>query len=274
MPAELRSRIQSDFPPALHEMLARGVIRLVDFQDARYASLYLQRLSDLLAVEAAPRDAARLTAVTARSLALWMSFEDVLRVAQVKTRAGRPAQIRREVRAAPGELVSVREFVKPRVDEICSTLPAGLGRRLLASEGAQRVLTRFTGGRQISTSTIGGFLLLRSLSVLRRMRRGTLRYAVENARIEQWLAQITSLAGTDYDLAVEIAECQNLVKGYGSTHERGWRSFGEISSLATALAGTGRGAAQVRQLREAALADESGTQLARKISELKLAGQS
>jgi indolepyruvate ferredoxin oxidoreductase, beta subunit len=272
IPTSLRTRLQSDFPPSMQLLLARCVLRLVDYQDERYAALYLQRVSDILALEPAPREAARLAAVTARSLALWMSFEDVLRVAQLKTRPGRQEQVRREVRAAPGEIVVVNEFVKPRVDEICATLPAGLGRRMQQSARAQGLLSRFTAGRQISTSKVGGFLLLRSLSVFRRLRRGTLRYVTENARIERWLEQIKILAATDYELAVEIAECQNLVKGYGSTHERGWRSFGEICSLANALAGTGRGAAQVRALRAAALADESGEQLGRRIAELKLAG--
>ena len=80
-----------------------------------------------------------------------MSFEDVMRVAQLKTRRGRAMRIRREVKAGPKDLVEVREFVKPRVEEICGTLPAGLGRRLLASPRAHRTLARLTAGRRIST---------------------------------------------------------------------------------------------------------------------------
>ena len=98
-----------------------------------------------------------------------MSFEDVMRVAQVKTRRGRAERIRREVKAQPGELVQVREFVKPRVEEICGTLPAALGRRLLASPRAHRTLARFTAGRRLSTSTISGFALLRSIAAFRRL---------------------------------------------------------------------------------------------------------
>jgi indolepyruvate ferredoxin oxidoreductase beta subunit len=269
LPEALRKRVQDGFAPKLHDLLLRAAVRLVDYQDAAYASLFLDRVAEVAALE--PRDGPvatfRLTESTARSLALWMGFEDVMRVAQVKTRAGRAEQIRHEVRAAPGELLRVNEFVKPRVEEICGTLPAGLGRRLLASRGARRMLARFTQGRQISTSTIGGFLVLRTLAGLRRFRRATLRYAVENERIEAWLGQLHSAAPRDYELAVELAECQNLVKGYGDTHARGWRSFERISAAVPALQSGGRAAERVRALREAALADDSGSTLDRKLAE-------
>jgi indolepyruvate ferredoxin oxidoreductase beta subunit len=270
LPDALSKRIAGEFPGELRSLLQRAVVRLLDYQDAAYASLYLDRVAQMMTLEPQGRGAAQLTLVTARSLVLWMSFEDVIRVAQVKTRAGRPEQIRREVRANAGELVRVSEFVKPRVDEICATLPAGIGRRLLTSAGGLRLLSRFTGGRQISTSSIGGFALLRGMASLRRFRRGTLRFQTENERIEQWLQLIRDLAKVDYSLAVEIAECQNLVKGYGDTHERGWRSFSEICALGTALAGSGRGARQVKLLREAALADDSGVKLAQAVAAMKL----
>jgi indolepyruvate ferredoxin oxidoreductase beta subunit len=191
-----------------------------------------------------------------------------MRVAQVKTRRGRAERIRREVRADPKDLVQVREFVKPRVEEICGTLPAGLGRWLLASPRAHRTLARFTAGRRISTSTISGFVMLRGLAALRRLRRGTLRYQIENQRIEAWLGQIVAIAPQDYGLAVELAECQTLVKGYGDTHERGWASFSQICALAPKLLGDGQAAARLRALREAALADDSGMQLERSISQI------
>ena len=100
------------------------------------------------------------------------------------------------------------------------------------------------------------------------MRRGTLRFQVENQRIEAWLGQIAQIAPRDYDLAVELAECQTLVKGYGDTHERGWESFSRISALAPQFAGLAQGAARLRTLREAALADDTGSQLERVISQL------
>ena len=263
--SRLRARMQDRFPAALHDLLGMGAARLSDYQDEAYAASFLGRLERIFALDAAAD--LKLTAATARALALWMSFEDVMRVAQAKTRRGRAERIRREVRADPKDLVQVREFVKPRVEEICGTLPAGLGRRVLASPRARRWLGRWTAGRRISTSTISGFVLLRSIAALRRLRRGTLRFQIENQRIEAWLAQIAEIAPRDYDSAVELAECQALVKGYGDTHERGWSSFSQISALAPRLVGDPRAAARLRALREAALADDSGSQLARLIAQ-------
>ncbi|MEO7208104.1 MAG: indolepyruvate oxidoreductase subunit beta family protein [Steroidobacteraceae bacterium] len=268
VPAELRTRIESRFPATLHELLGMVAARLSDYQDDAYASAFLDRIERISALDTLLSHEARLTAATARALGLWMSFEDVMRVAQIKTRRGRAMRIRREVNAQPADLVEVREFVKPRVEEICGTLPAGLGRRLLASARAHRILVRFTAGRCISTTSISGFALLRSIAALRRFRRGSLRYRIENPRIESWLQQIAEIAPRNYDLAVELAECQTLVKGYGDTHERGWTSFSQISLLAPTLVSDPGSAARLRTLREAALADDSGVHLERAISHL------
>jgi indolepyruvate ferredoxin oxidoreductase beta subunit len=268
VPNRLRARIVERFPAGLSDLLGMGAARLSDYQDDAYAALFLDRIEPIFAFDAARPNDPKLTAATARSLALWMSFEDVMRVAQVKTRRGRAMRIRRDVKADAEDLVQVREFVKPRVEEICGTLPAAWGRRLLASPRAHRALARFTAGRRISTSTISGFALLRGIAALRRVRRGTLRFHTENHRIEAWLEQIAEIAPRDYDLAVELAECQNLVKGYGDTHERGWASFSQISALAPKLLGDPQAAARLRALREAALADDNGILLERAISQL------
>jgi len=265
----LRARIEGDFSATLRELLGMIVARLSDYQDDAYAALFLDRIERVANHDAAPPNDPRLTRATARSLGLWMSFEDVMRVAQIKTRRGRAERIRREVKAQTGDLVQVREFVKPRVEEICGTLPAALGRRLLSSPRAHRTLARFTAGRRISTSTISGFLLLRSIAAFRRFRRASLRFEIENQRIEGWLGQIAAVAPRNQELAVELAECQTLVKGYGDTHERGWSSFSQIASLVPNLVDYPKGAAQLRALREAALADDTGTQLERAISSLR-----
>ncbi|HEX3913147.1 MAG TPA: indolepyruvate oxidoreductase subunit beta family protein [Steroidobacteraceae bacterium] len=267
--APLRARITGGFPVQLHELLGMAAARLSDYQDATYAGVFLDRMERIHRIDGAKPGDFALSAAAARALGLWMSFEDVMRVAQLKTRRGRLMRIRREVRAQPGDLVQIREFVKPRVEEICGTLPAGLGRRLLASARAHRALARLTAGRRISTSTISGFAMLRTLAALRRFRRGSLRFRIENQRIEAWLGQIAEVAPDDYGLAVELAECQTLVKGYGDTHERGWSSFSQISALAPALLGHPDSAALLRTLREAALADDGGVQLERAISALR-----
>jgi indolepyruvate ferredoxin oxidoreductase beta subunit len=156
--------------------------------------------------------------------------------------------------------------MKPRVAEIADTLPVAVGRWVLASPRARRWLERWTGGRQVRTSTVGGFLLLHALGGMKRWRRATFRYHQENARIEQWLARIESLAAVNYALAVELARAQRLVKGYGDTHERGWRSFTALVGQLDVLAVRPDGAAVLARLQEAALADEAGETLAKELA--------
>lgn len=204
----------------------------------------------------------------ARGLALWMSIEDPIRVAELKLRPERLASIRREVRARPEQIVEVREFLKPRVEEICGTLPAGIGRRLLASAAWRRWLGLFAGARAVRTTSISGFLLLRSVAALKRWRRGTLRYSLERTEIGAWLACVAELAAQDYHVAVELADSQRLVKGYGDTHERGLQNFKRIAAAARRVAGRDGAAALVARLCRAAQADDRSEALGRELAAL------
>ena len=162
--------------------------RLTDYQDAAYAQLYRDRL-DRLRLDGA------LLAETARHLALWMSYEDTIRVADLKTRASRFARVRAEVRVKPDQILRITEFMHPRVQEIADTLPAPIGRWLLRSGAPRRFVERLTArGRHVETTAIGGFLLLRGIAALRRIRRRTLRFVEEQERIEAWLGRVGTLA--------------------------------------------------------------------------------
>jgi indolepyruvate ferredoxin oxidoreductase beta subunit len=241
-----------------------GVRRAIDYQDPEYAKLYLDRLERVAALDAK----GALAEATARSLALWMTFEDTIRVADLKTRATRFERVREEIRADPGQLFGITEFMKPRVAEIAGTLPVGLGRGVLRSPGVSRWLSGWTGGRQVRTGTVTGFLMLHMLGGLKRWRRGTLRYHEENERIEQWLQRIEALAATNYGLSVELARAQRLVKGYGDTYERGWKNFTALVAKLDDLAPRADGAEVFARLQAAALADEEGKALARELAEI------
>lgn len=95
---------------------------------------------------------------------------------------------------------------------------------------------------------------------MKRWRHATTRFAAENAAIEAWLARIAETAASHPELAVEVARCQRLVKGYSDTHARGVRNF-ETVMAAVAKRGTTLAPATLRELREAALADEHGQAL-------------
>ena len=78
----------------------------------------------------------------ARHLALWMGYQDVIRVASQKTRAARHAEIRREVHAGAEEFVYPVEFMHPRLEEICDLLPRALGARAFGTLAEFREHTR------------------------------------------------------------------------------------------------------------------------------------
>ena len=247
----LLERARQDFGGELPSVVLEGLRRLVDYQDVAYAHQYLDRLAPLRGF-----GDATLVDETARHLALWMAYEDTIRVADLKTRDSRFERVRAEVRAGPDQGLAIEEFLHPRVEEIADTLPARWGRRLLASGGPRRWLERrFAHGRVVRTNTLRGFALLRSLAALRRWRRGTLRFAVEQSRIDEWLAEVAGAAGRDRALAIEIARCQRLVKGYGDTHARGWAKF---EALRAAWRQEGIDAARLAARREAALATVEG----------------
>jgi indolepyruvate ferredoxin oxidoreductase, beta subunit len=251
-------------------IVAEGVRRLTDYQDAAYARAFEAMLEPIRVLDRAHGDGSlRLLAETARGLALWMSYEDTIRVAELKTRASRLERVAQEVRVAPDQVLRVREFLHPRLEEIAETVPAWLGRALLAKGPLRRLVEAMTRrGRIVETTSIGGFLLLRTVAGMRGWRRSTLRYAAEHARIAAWLARIAEIAPRDYALAVEIAECQRLVKGYGETHARGLRSFNTIMEAVGTMQGRADAAGRVAALREAALADEAGAGLAKAMAEL------
>ena len=262
---KLRERISRGLPAPVHALAFEGCRQLADYQDVAYAQLYLERLEGVAAADTDAGGAGRgfaLTMVVARHLALWMAYQDVIRVADQKTRASRYAEIRREVRAEPEDIVYPVEFMHPRIEEICDILPRALGAWMLRSGRVREFAERFfRKGRYVHTYKLGGYLMLFVLAAMRPLRRLTLRYAVETGRIEEWLRQVEASVAGDYALAVELARCQRLLKGYGDTQQRGWRNFTRIMDFLRAAPGGVVDAELLRQLREAALADEEGRAL-------------
>lgn len=265
-------RVRAQFPLETHHIVEEGVARLIDYQDVAYADLYLDRLGPVLAAD---RDGGggpggyRLTNETARHLALWMSYEDIVRVADLKSRATRFARVRAETGAKPDQPIIVTEFLKPGVEEFCSILPPSLARPILA--WARRRGRSFHVGIHVRTNTIAGFLTMRALARLRALRRRSSRFLDEQTLIERWLGAIRSAAAHDLSLALEIAECARLIKGYGDTHRRGTENFNAIfAALVDGRADmpADARAAAIRACRQAALADPEGQTLAKSLAQI------
>ena len=258
------------FPAEIRDLVAAGYARLAEFQDAAYADLYLARLAQLLAAERRgdPAGAGRhaLTRETARFLALWMAFDDVIRVAGFKSAASRYARVRREVAARDGDIVRIVDHFKPGVPECVDLLPAWLAARVVAWDRGRQARGKapWSFPLRLRADSVTGFLALRLLAGRKRVRRRGARHAQEQAAIERWLGAVVRNAERDWACGFELALCGRLVKGYGATNERGKRNLAHIvDHLADggAFANASARAAAIRQAREAALADEGGRAL-------------
>ncbi|MBZ5506594.1 MAG: indolepyruvate oxidoreductase subunit beta family protein [Acidobacteriia bacterium] len=270
--AALAARMTAGFPPASHAILLAGLARLADYQDIAYASTYLDRLEPIrsLAQQPGGHDAALLTE-TARYLALWMSYEDAIRVADLKTRRARFERVHADARVADDQLLLINEFLHPRVEEFADILPVALGSWLLKTGWAARLVNRLTGkGKILQTTSLWGFLQLYWLASLRRWRPKTLRFQREQQRISNWLEQVKDVAQVDYALALEVAECPRLVKGYGDTYLLGSRNFESLMRALPRLRQLDNPASRLKDLRHAALADDTGKKLEDALAKLNL----
>ena len=189
---------------------------------------YLDRLVPIAAADQRGGAGGRLLRETARHLAVRMSFEDVIRVAQAKIDPARFARIADELKVKPDEPFAVIEFLKPGIEEMCSILPPRLARPILAYSERRGWLGRVYWGMEIKTTSVTGYLRFWLLAKLRRFRPRSHRFAEEQAAIEAWLGLIAEAAKLSGDLALEVAECARLIKGYGDTHKRGSDNYATI----------------------------------------------
>ncbi len=246
----------------LNDVIQLGISRLTDYQGAAYAKLFEQRLNPFLNGDQ------KLAAEVARLLAVWMSYEDIIRVADLKTRASRFERVRKEVGAKSDEPVIVIDYLKPGIEEFASLLPGFLGRDLISWAERSGKLDAYNIGMHIKTSSVSGYLLVRALAWLKPWRPHSYRYQEEQLLILRWLRLVEDAARRDTGLALEIALCAGLVKGYGETHRRG---KGNFLALLDALVENPptvdpREQAQaIRKAREAALADPEGQALGKQL---------
>ena len=254
-------------------MTTEGVRRLAAYQDLAYARLYLDRLKPIRDADAAAAAEGRLLAETARHLAVRMSYEDVIRVAQAKIDPSRYERIAREMAVKPEQTFTVTDIPQTGHRRVLLG-PAALARPPRPRRG--RTPPRFwprDWGMAVNTTSMSGYLRFHFLAKLRRWRRGTFRFQEEQRAIEAWLELIAQAAPLSAELAIEIAECARLIKGYGDTHKRGSGNYRSIAAqvIAPALAGdmpVQQAVDAVASARTAALLDPEGETLSKCLADL------
>ncbi|MEY2954362.1 MAG: hypothetical protein RLZZ401_2449 [Pseudomonadota bacterium] len=261
-PAEMveNSSFLQAFPFQAQPLIALGHARVQDYHTTAYADLYLARLHR---VNAATLGNAETVQEVARWLALWMAFDDIVRVADLKSRASRWARVRQEVKAQDADLLKVYDHFKPGVPEFAALLPTRLATRLTAWERQRtaRGKTAWALALKIGTHSVLGMLALRVLAACKPLRALGSRYATEQALIEQWLTAVAHGARRHPALGLELARCGRLIKGYGSTNERGKETLLHITQHLAPGADANAAAQAVAAARNAALADDSGRAL-------------
>ena len=255
--ATLGARVM-DMPAPVAELAALGLRKVVEFQDIDYGAVYLDRLDRILAQDNAPFT---LSLAAAKYVANAMVYDDIIRVADLKTRTGRMTRIAREMGAKERNLIHLTEFLHPRAEEIVSLLPARMGARWQANKRRMKLINHlFNRGHRMRTDTMGAFLTLYLLGGLKGWRLRTWRHSQEVEHLEGWINTALGYL-PQYDLAVEVIRCRRLIKGYSDTHARGMSKFDRVLEGIAIVAGREDAALWAARLREAALLDEEGKAL-------------
>ncbi len=248
-------------PATVAELTRPGLQKVVDFQDLDYGAEYLTRIEAILTLDTDAKGHA-LTREAAKYVANAMAYDDVIRVADLKTRASRQARIAAEMGMDGQKVMHLTEYFHPRAEEIIGMMPARLGARLDASPVWRAWLDRWFGkGRRLRSDSLTAYVTLYVLGGLKSRRRRSFRHAQEQAHLERWLALARQHLPHNYDLAVEVLRCRRLIKGYSDTHARGQSKFDRVIAGIAAVAARDDAADWARRLREAALKDEEGRAL-------------
>ena len=165
------------------------------------------------------------------------------------------------------------EHFKPGIEEVAAILPPGMGRAFIRWGERTGRLNKTYWSMRVNTTSVFGFLRLWTLSKLRWWRPRSLRFRDEQAQIERWLDAIARAVALSPALALEIAECARLIKGYGDTHRRGSANYAAIERAVIEPALSGAlpaplAADAVASARVAALADPEGASLSRTLAEI------
>ena len=269
----LEHEVTYSLPLVAQATAVEGVRRLIAYQGVRYAQLYLNRLRAMNDADQSAGAQGKLLKEVARHLAVRMSYEDVVRVAQAKIAPERMRRIAQDELRVQDEPFSVHDFLKPGIEELTQLLPPMLARPILRFSERRGWLGRVYFGMEINATSISGYLRFLMLAKLRWLRPRGIRYQQEQTQIESWLELITKAAPLSSDLALEIAECARLIKGYGDTYARGLANYQAIEArvLRPALAGhiaPARAADAVASARTAALMDPEGESLAKCLAEI------
>lgn len=225
------SSFLSLLPKDLVNIILLGKKRCIDYQNDKYAKLYIIRIKRLIhSVNMTNKNIIPVIENIVRRLSLWMTYEDIPRVAQLKIKPERFSKIKQEIKLQNNQILLIQDIFKPGINEIGAMLPRKIGSWFIRNNKIMSFLPFIGKGMKINSLTIFGFLILRFLSVFRYIRTASLRYREEQENIEKWLNNIGIALEKSINFAEGLADMPQILKGYGDTWERGRIKYNKITT--------------------------------------------
>jgi hypothetical protein len=251
-------------PEGVAAIVSEGIHRLIDYQGAGYARLYIDRMRRFIGRHDV--DDAMLGEI-ARLMAMRMSYEDPIRIAQLKLA---------ETGAGNAPVQPADDIGKFRLDELVGALPAIVAQPLL--DIFERLgWTHKLVSIRFSTASRWGIRRLKIEAALRRWRLFSVRYAGERVWVERWLHMIGRSLTKQPKAASEIVQTATMVQGYGNVYRQGladWHAIidGLVKPTFDGVLPLADLAAAVAEARAAAMPDPRQAALKRAIAEIRVRG--
>jgi hypothetical protein len=195
-------------PEGVATVASEGIQLLTDYQGAGYARLYVERLRRFVGRHDVG-DA--MLGEIARLMAMRMSYEDAIRIAQLKLA---------ETGAGNGPVQPADDVRKFRLDELVGALPAVVAEPVL--DICERLGWKHKPvSIRFSTASRWGVRRLKIEASLRRWRLFSVRYAEERVWVERWLHMIGRCLAKQPSATYEIMQTATMVQGYGDAYRQG-----------------------------------------------------
>ena len=250
--------LPENFPDGAAAAVGEGIQLLVDYQGTSYAQLYVDRLKRF--VGRAEVDAAMFSEI-ARLMAMRMSYQDPIRVAQLKL-------VENERQAEPS--ADRRKF---RIDELIGALPAVVAEPVLdvlewAGWTHAPVSIRFSAANR------WGIRRLKIEASLKRWRLFSVRYAKERVWVERWLHMIDRSLTKQPQAVSAIIQTATMIQSYGSVYRHGladWHAIidGLVKPTFDGVLPLSDLAGAIAEARATVMPDPRQVALKRKIAEIR-----
>ena len=198
--------LPDNVPDQAAPIVSDSILRLADYQGASHAQLYVDRLKRFIG---RPGVDAALFCEIARLMAMRMSYEDPIRIAQLK--------LAESGGAASGTVDDVRKL---RLDELIGALPAPAADPLLDVLGRvgwlrKRVSVRFSAKSRF------GIRRLKLEASLRRWRQFSVRFNEERVWVERWLHMIARCLDKQPQSVSAVVQTATMIQGHGDPYQQG-----------------------------------------------------